>query len=88
MSQYVIERLLQRMRAAQRRLARLEATDRPYMSLRIAATHVGLPGLRAFWSLASFDGAGNAVDQSGYGRHLTRNGDPDGSGSRVPSSFT
>lgn len=39
-------------------------------------TFLGLPGLRGFWPLSSFDESGNAYDVSGWGGTLTRNGNP------------
>lgn len=37
---------------------------------------LGLPGLRGYWPMNTFDGLGNAIDQSGNARTLTYNGNP------------
>lgn len=42
----------------------------------VISMFLGLPGLRGFWSMASFDSSGNAYDLSEQGRTLTYNGNP------------
>lgn len=41
-----------------------------------ASEFMGLPGLRGYWPMGSFDSSGNAIDQSGQNRSLTYNGNP------------
>lgn len=41
-----------------------------------AGEFLGLPGLRGYWPMGTFDSSGNAIDLSANGRTLTYNGNP------------
>ena len=55
---------------------RLDDLVHPEMTVDTISPFLALPGLRGFWGMAAFGSAGQAFDQSGNARTLTRNGSP------------